>query len=127
MTRMEIRYVDVQAAIDQLIAEDKPINVDSVRSLIGKWIRKSTIEIFIRRWRAEHLKDLLQGGYKENVPIDLLSTSSDETGEVLVQEVSIAKFQEKIESQEIRIVELEKQLNILKHARSSDTDTQGLT
>lgn len=124
---MKIRYVDVQAAIDQLIAEDKPINVDSVRSLIGKWIRKSTIEIFIRRWRAEDLKALLQGGYKENVSIDLLSTSSDETGEVLVQDESIAKFQEKIESQEIRIVELEKQLNILQRARSSDTDTQGLT
>jgi hypothetical protein len=41
---MKIRYVDVQAAIDKLIAEDKRINVDSVSPLIGKWIRKATIE-----------------------------------------------------------------------------------
>lgn len=78
MTRMKIRYVDVQAAIDKLIAEDKPINVDSVSSLIGKWIRKATIEMYIRRWRVEHLTDFVQEEYKKNVSIDLISASSNE-------------------------------------------------
>ncbi|MFZ6772362.1 hypothetical protein ACO0LB_06545 [Undibacterium sp. SXout7W] len=124
---MKIRYVDVQAAIDKLIAEDKPINVESVSPLIGKWIRKATIEIFIRRWRAEHLKDLIKGEYKKNIPIDLISTSSNDTGDVLFQGESIAKYQEKIESQELMILELKSQLKILKSACSSDIDPKGLT
>lgn len=96
-------------------------------SLIGKWIRKATIEIYIRRWRAEHLKDLTQGEYKKNISINLKSTSSNETEDVVVREESIAKYQEKIQSQEIMIFELKSQLNILKNACSSDTDPKGLT
>jgi len=97
MTRMKIRYVDVQAAIDKLIAEDKPINVDSVSPLIGKWIRKATIEIYIRRWRIEHLTDFVQGEYKKNLSIDLISDSSNEAKlDVTAKEESVAKFREKI-------------------------------
>ncbi|MBK1891729.1 DNA-binding protein [Undibacterium sp. 14-3-2] len=119
---MKIRYVDVQAAIDKLIAEDKPINVDSVSSLIGKWIRKATIEMYIRRWRVEHLTDFVQEEYKKNVSIDLISASSNKVElDGTAKEASIARFHEKIQSQEVMIFDLKSQLINSESACSSDS------
>src|SRR3569623_706175 len=70
MGRAGILYSHVAKAAAKLVADGKNPTVDNVREALGGTGSKSTIAPMLKRWKAEHTKDIVEA--ELGVPAELL-------------------------------------------------------